>query len=498
MLIGTILFGLLVLGTGTLLLKSKEKASIFAVVVAVLTLQYTDIFDPIREQFSDGLDPRTISYVVFPALVLISLIPLRRLKAEIASKLVRYLAVVGVLLVLFGVWNIASKAIASAGVHVTAKNEDLRSLDRKEMARKPDIYFLVFDRYTGSKALLESFNFDNSKFLDGLRDREFYVADSSFSNYPTTYPSLASSLNAGELKVDGDPNQSAGYLPLQQFYEKPAVAEFLKKQGYSFVQVGSWWQNTNKSSYADENPLSAWEVPIFGTTAYLQYLSGSFLKGTLYGSFYEFHGNSNFSHNTKAGEIFLSMMGKVCQQARSHNGPKFVFMHALMPHPPLVFDSDGSRTYPPRLSDSDKFVRQTQFTNREITKLVDQILAANKDDPPIIILTADEGEYPPNYKDPDFFKKAKDADLRRKTNILAAFYFPRKDYVSLYHSITPVNIFRVVFNQYFGTGLELQPDRTRIQKANRMDWMDVTGRVRRTPGPPGSAVTKEKSSIGDF
>lgn len=500
LLIGTVTFGFVCYGVGLLFLREPAKAAVLAAITAILTLQYTDIFDPLRTLLPSGpVDPRTLSFIVCPLLVLVALILIRRTSSAKAKKLTNYLAVIGSLLLALGIITTANNFLVNSKVDVSVNNEDLRKEGTKTLKEKPDVYYLVFDRYTGPIGLSESFGFDNRKFLKSLRDKGFYVADKSFSNYPVTYPSLASSLNAGELEVDGDPGEDAGYLPLQKMFRKPEVAAFLKKQDYSFVQVGSWWQNTNKSDYADRNPLTAWEVGLpFGKKVHVQYLSGTFLTGTLFGSFYQFHGGSNFSQDTKSGEIFLSQMNEVRRQARERSGPKFVFMHTLMPHPPLIFDSDGSRGFPPGLSDSEKFVRQTQFTNRQILALVDELLTANKENPPIIILAADEGEYPPGFKKPGFYKRGTDADFRRKTNILAAFSFPCRDYDSLYSSITPVNMFRVVFNEYFGTDLELQPDRTRISKESRLEWLDVTDRVHRTPGPPGSAVTKTKSSIGDF
>jgi hypothetical protein len=46
--------------------------------------------------------------------------------------------------------------------------------------------------------------------------------------------------------------------------------------------------------------------------------------------------------------------------------------------------------------------------------------------------------------------------------ILNAYYLPDLDSNPLYPSITPVNFFRLVFNLYFGTCLELLPDRNYV------------------------------------
>jgi hypothetical protein len=60
--------------------------------------------------------------------------------------------------------------------------------------------------------------------------------------------------------------------------------------------------------------------------------------------------------------------------------------------------------------------------------------------------------------------------------ILNAIYLPDGDARVLYPSISPVNTFRVVFNQYFGTDLELLPDRSYAFASQRYqyDLFDIT------------------------
>ncbi|NIM60891.1 MAG: hypothetical protein GTO30_04335, partial [Acidobacteria bacterium] len=59
----------------------------------------------------------------------------------------------------------------------------------------PDLYYFIFDAYTSADHLAAVFDHDNGPFLDELRKRGFFVAERSRSNYTTTLPSLASTLN---------------------------------------------------------------------------------------------------------------------------------------------------------------------------------------------------------------------------------------------------------------------------------------------------------------
>jgi hypothetical protein len=72
-----------------------------------------------------------------------------------------------------------------------------------------------------------------------------------------------------------------------------------------------------------------------------------------------------------------------------------------------------------------------------------QEIIKNSDTYPIIILQSDHGFVIPE----------------RRYNILNAFYLPGQDYNGLlYPSISPVNTFRIIFNQYFKENLEMRDD----------------------------------------
>jgi len=92
--------------------------------------------------------------------------------------------------------------------------------------------------------------------------------------------------------------------------------------------------------------------------------------------------------------------------------------------------------------------------NHELTEIISDILARSAT-PPIIILQGDHG--PGAYF--DMLKLDNNSCLSERFSILNAYYFPDRDYQLLYPSITPVNSFRVVLNQYFGAKLDLLEDK---------------------------------------
>jgi hypothetical protein len=141
--------------------------------------------------------------------------------------------------------------------------------------------------------------------------------------------------------------------------------------------------------------------------------------------------------------------------------PRFVYAHFLLPHEPYIFDEDGNYV----TSDvehtharAENYIGQLKYTNRRTLELLDTLIAGSER-PPVIILQADEGPYPPGTGAAAFqWESATRDQCREKTRILNAMYLPGVDRATLYPSITPVNTFRLVFDHYFGTDYGLLPD----------------------------------------
>ena len=96
-------------------------------------------------------------------------------------------------------------------------------------------------------------------------------------------------------------------------------------------------------------------------------------------------------------------------------------------------------------SDRSGYRDQVIYISRQISALVAAIIAhANR--PPVIVIQGDHGPV----------QLGGDAHMA----ILNAYYLPGADAAAvLYPSISPVNTFRVIFNQYLGGHYSLLPDR---------------------------------------
>ncbi len=363
-----------------------------------------------------------------------------------------------------------------------------------------DIYYLIFDRYASERTLHEEYEYDNSPFLEELRRRGFYVADDSTANYLKTAQSLASSLNFEYLDLDALEQRAASPDDFQPFYEMLrgsfAVERFLHGRGYRYIHLGNFWPPTQRNTAADVSYVYS-GLPEF---------SAELLGTTLFRAFFAPGGRDvardepPFFH---AQYEYTSYQLDRLRRVADLRGPKFVFAHVVLPHWPYVFDREGE--YVPRreqraLGETAGYVGQLEYTNAYILDLVDTLLAVPERERPIILIQADEGPPPVAYTANERSFRWLDAtqeQLDMKFQILNAYYLPGVDpeEAGLYRGITPVNSFRVVFNAYFGTQLEVLPDRNLVfhDQAHLYQVFDVSDRVLRgldEAERPGGSITR--------
>lgn len=348
----------------------------------------------------------------------------------------------------------------------------------------PDIYYLILDRYASAKNLKEFYSFDNKQFINFLTNKGFYVASDSLANYPKTYLSLTSSLNMEHLtyltEILGENNHDLN--PLFQTMQDFKVWHLLKEQGYQFVYLGNWWDQTQTNPHADLNlvyqfnrlNLSEFSTKFLTTTMFYP-----LAKDLFFGSPLENPLNINYVQAKTSLYTFekLSELPKL-------PGPKFVFAHLLVPHLPYVFGQNGEISLETKdLYTPKDYINQLIFVNKKIQESIEAILSLSNP-APVLILQSDEGPFSRVYGNQGEgidWTKLSDNDLCLHLGILNAYYFPDEETKKiLYSSITPVNSFRIVFNSLFGTNFELLEDTVYITPDTKhpYQFIDVTNRVR--------------------
>jgi hypothetical protein len=342
----------------------------------------------------------------------------------------------------------------------------------------PDIYYIILDGYARADVLSGIYGYDNSGFLDALRQRGFFVASEAQANYPRTVLSLASSLNMQYLDaMSAAMGDSALWWPVEDVIRHSQVRGLLEAAGYRTVSVSSGFDATDwrdGAAYLRAFPvmLNDYEEYFFRFTnlAALQSLAGRW---------------ASFSSVGTQRQLVLNGFAAL-SEAATLPGHKFVFAHILAPHPPFVFDAAGDlpeggagssflgdanefRGEPAEYRDG--YVSQLQFVNTRILAAIDGILAASSV-PPVILLQADHG--PGLYTDYD---SAAATCLWERFSILSAYHLPGLTAGKVPDDISPVSSFRLVFDAYFGADLGIIPDRQYFSAAARFyRFEDVTAR----------------------
>lgn len=342
----------------------------------------------------------------------------------------------------------------------------------------PDIYYIVLDGYVRTDVLKELYGFDNSDFVNYLVDNKFIVPENNHSNYVDTIFSVGSTLNMQYIQALMPDAEDLSFKWLMSPVIKDnQVKEILEESGYKSVVVFGDWEFTNIDNadiYLKPLPIqmNRFEKFLFQSSP-LKLFSSVVEKFILVRSYPSHRKTVNFAFNALS-------------EIPSFDGPKFVFAHITSPHPPFVFDKDGQPVEPPynfTLADGNDFpgsreqykagyVDQLQYINRQLVNAIDSILEKS-DNPPIIIILSDHGS-----RMLTDFSLSQKICIRERISNFAAFYLPGVDDHVIPSDITPVNVFRLIFDQYFGTDLGMLKNRYFLSDSETVyNFVDVSSHI---------------------
>jgi hypothetical protein len=479
---------LVVLAVLSLLLRDLGRGAALTSILIVMSFS----FGPVARALGDSsLDlKRSITAAIWVVLILGLAVLVVRLKPPVIAGLAQVLTLMAGALVVMNVVSLISYEATFEEVEAPPVPPELAHVidEVGPDQRRPDIYYLIFDRYGARGPLRDLFGFDNSPFLDALEDKGFFVSDETRANYGKTNLSLASSLNMQYLDFltrQYGRNTGRG-APLKDLLQRSKVAKVLRGLDYRYIHMQSGFTVTSSSPIADRNLAFDSTTPEFSTGLYnmtvFKQLLGDAVPNPVQGKLKRHYDRVRWQFDT------LEEMPQL-------PGPKFVFAHFLMPHPPFVFDRDGNfvEEQPPPDAEDEEYLVQVRYTNKRLLALVDKLLSGPVNERPIIILQSDEGPHPTRYRvgqETFDWTNATDEELVEKFSLLNAYHLPGGS-EGLYEGITPVNTFRLIFDRFFGADLPLLPDRNfqYRSKSKLYDFFEITDRIRspRYEGPPGSA-----------
>lgn len=326
------------------------------------------------------------------------------------------------------------------------------TMPAEENEQLPDIYYIILDAYAREDVLKEYYNYDNSEFINFLKEKGFYVAEKSMTNYGRTHFSISSSLNyQHHLSLSKKMKNSYNLSPLIDLIHNNKVYNYLRGKGYKIVSMPSAWYGDNGNN---ADIFLAEEKKIFKSPLNY-YLMPNFLHSYKYLNKYRSKILYNFEHLPDIAKI---------------NGPTFNYSHIIIPHPPFVFNKNGEeinpeytanndgifyfKLYPDKEDYKNKYKDTIIFINSELKKTINNIID-NSDSPPIIIIQSDHG---PGLNLNG--NNIKTSDPRERISILNAYFVPKEIKEKLYDKITPINTFPIIFNSLFNDSIKLNEDKS--------------------------------------
>jgi len=361
-----------------------------------------------------------------------------RFRGDLAP-LARAVAFAALVLVLFNGGRIAIAATHSSAP--SSATGDFYSPGPSPLAgieQLPDIYYIILDGYANDNVLKTVHGFDNSQFVESLKDKGFFFPPEARSNYRSTALSLHASLR---MRYPS-PKDWVMYR-----FANNEVLNFVQSRGYDYIHLDSGFGFTRRNPYADveflaDNPiqllLTDYSLILLGSTP-LPPIAHT-LGVELFAPFAT-NSRNRFNDNMQFLRTIPDMPG-----------PTFTFNHNLPPHPPNIFDRDGNLPVQAGYQGgtdawtSQQYTDEIFYLNKRILLVVDDILERSPTEP-VIIIQGDHGSRPDVGRRLDIF-----------TGILNAYYLPEYCKSALYATITPVNTFRVVFNSCLGADFDLLED----------------------------------------
>jgi hypothetical protein len=318
----------------------------------------------------------------------------------------------------------------------------------------PDVYYLMMDGYPSNSYLQDQFGIDNSEFTRQLEERGFYVADDTRSNYTYTFASIASSLNMDFVDNLMPINVDITSFVLEEYLINSRVARIFQAIGYDYVYISNGFTST-ESIIADKTIEVAQdgtqfvleELATSGKRSFWLYLNQTTLLRFIDPSLTLFEKDESVAYWGSATRFKSNF--DALDEIPATEKPTFTYFHVIKPHLPITMTELGDYFVWQSLYSNEKqfyeneeihFEEQLRYINKRLLDSIDTILNES-DTPPIIILQADHGTKLSRNR----FDKS-----NNPIAILNAYYFPDSNYSLVYPDISPVNSFRVIFNQFFG------------------------------------------------
>lgn len=458
----------------SIIYKNLYKSAIITSLGLFLTFSYGHIEDLILIKFGNVNDI-ILSFSIL-MIFLIAALKLKQCRDTVAADLNVILNAFALTLIIFPIYNITINEYNSyeeskklSGIFSEAVIDESK-IDVKKL---PNIFHICLDEYAREDVLRELYDCDNGEFIKALRQRGFFVADKSRTNYCYTDLSLISTFNMDyldnmtqKLSITESVDRSAA---ARKLLFGNAVFKGLKKAGYKIITF-----NTNET-YTSINDSDIYYSPFSGAllNAFYYNMLINMTPAPVALKLLSINAYFFFDPADQHRKAVLYPFEKI-DEIKNYEFPYMACLWIDCPHPPFVFDDKGRNIVAMKKgmaeidrwaieSDEDRlnyranFRMQLKFISQKVIEMIDKIIAGSKR-PPIIILQADHG--PASLF--EFEKMPGDIiTFKERFAILNAYYMPEAitKKPAFYETITPVNTFRIIFNEALKTDFKLLEDK---------------------------------------
>jgi hypothetical protein len=473
-LIGSVVLCLLVFLACFAVWHNLRKSALFSGLLLIVFFSYGHLYALLENISIAGLLVGRHRFLIafFALLSVLSLVLLIRWRGNLRNVTI-LLNIVTLVMVFFVSIPIIGYEIRY-GSHLYRDRREAAAVQVTPAESMPDVYYIILDGYTSADILNSVFGLDNQDFIDGLEQMGFYLPKCAYSNYTKTTPSLSATFNMEYLNKLGISERAAldpFDATLAPLMVQSKVRQEFERMGYKIAAFHGYMPVLDLldadyyfSAEVQEGQfnLSAsmkFEHMLLGTTM-LQPVVEAFESGRQDLEYYLPDALTDILYvRTESGPYPLTaerwrkeseFTFQVLPTIAKLPGKKFVYAHFYSTHNPFVFDEDGG--FLPQSMYNDPvagYTNAVKYTNKRLLPIL-QGLIEGSPVKPIIILQGDHGS----------------TTLQgiAHNKILNAYYFPDQDYSRLYDTITPVNTFRVVLNQFFQQNYALLPDTLMISE----------------------------------
>jgi hypothetical protein len=342
-----------------------------------------------------------------------------------------------------GAYTFATGFVSEGAATENQAARAVKFLDNAVM--KPNVFFIILDGHPRLDQAKKILGYDFSAFVDELRERDFFVAENSRSNYAMSVYSISSTLNMDyTLAVGSNPPKSSRRHRRYIHGYNNVVRQF-RRYGYYYVHGGD--RNFVHCGMAEDKCL---ERPLTGDL--ITELERELIRLTPFRLYAAKWPVERFTPNFVAGKLT-----EISRQ------PLFVWAHVFSPHD-RYFAADCTTDAEVNAENFNLKTVGHDFKERtiialkclhpQVTSLMDTIIEKYAD--AIIVLQSDHGlSFLTDWAAEDWSRD----EFDERYSILSAMRLPARCRHMLKDNMTSVNTFRIVFACLSGSEPDLLEDR---------------------------------------